>query len=590
MAKFDKDSEDMIQLSKAVGYSRECLKEFRDVRKELLRSYVGKNYSENGAEDKIPVNLLEMAINIFQQRLVAKEPQVSVKAKHSMKLRELANRFEIALNQLIKEIDLGTTLERAVVGGLFSMGIVKVGLNRTQVEFGGYFHDSGQPFADPISLDNWVHDMTVDRMEQIQYEGDFYNVTLDEAKEMFPDSADKLVPRSDMTDNEETDHEISEGRATQREEYREVVRLLDLWLPKQNIVLQCLASDDEANPIDEILNVIEWDGPERGPYHKLGFTWIENNTMPSAPATHLKDLHDLTNNLFRKLGRQAGREKTILGVQVGSDEDANRITNARDGDAVRIDNPDGAREFKFGGISQETYGFFMGVRDLFSYVGGNLDMLGGLGPQSETLGQDQMLSASASMRIQKMQKEVIRFTKGVIEDLAYYLWNDPYIEIPVVKRAPGFEDVYVAAPFGPKERSESDFLEYNIDIEPYSMQHVSPEAKLQGMRTIFAEIIAPSLPYMAQQGISLDYEKLFKTISKLGNIKEIEEVLVFARPNHDMDPIGQMPTKSPVSTRRYERVSRPGATNSGKSQIIQQAAFGGKPQSSELASISRPTG
>ena len=56
---------DIQQLSAAVGYSRRQLRVFRDKRLELLREYVGKHYSDNGAAKKVPVNLLELAMNIY---------------------------------------------------------------------------------------------------------------------------------------------------------------------------------------------------------------------------------------------------------------------------------------------------------------------------------------------------------------------------------------------------------------------------------------------------------------------------------------------------------------------------------------------
>jgi len=583
-----KSTEDVAQLSKAVGYSRGCLEVFRTNRHEVIREFVGKHYSANGAAARVPINLIELAMNIYLQRLVAKAPAVSVTTEFKQ-LKEICTRFEIAGNHLIKEINLGNDLEMAVVGAMFSIGIIKVGMNRTKVEIGGVSHDSGQPFADYVSLDDWVHDMTVDKMENGQFEGNFYHLTVDEAKQIFSAEACKNLILQEEQTPQDRDHSVSEGSATQREEFIKTIRLLDLWLPKQNLILQCQATDDDKDPIAAVLNVIEWDGPERGPYHKLGFTKIENNTMPLAPAALWRDLHELANELFRKLGRQAQREKKFGGVRRGGEKDGERIIEANDGDVIILDNPKATIECHTGGISQESLGFLLVVKDLFAYLGGNLDMLGGLGPQSETLGQDQLLSASASMRVQKMQKSTILFTQAVIEDLLFYLWTDPYIILPATKKVKGYDDVTVSAPLHPHER-ENDFLELNVKIEPYSMQHQTPEAKLQGLRTIFMELIAPFVPMMQAQGITVDFEALFRTIGKLGNLPELNDILIYSSANYEREPVGQMPTKAPVTTRNYTRRSIPGATNQGKSQIMQQALFGGKPQNSEVSSLMRAAG
>jgi len=591
-SEFDPTSKsDIATLSKALGYSWGQQKPFRIKKLELVKEFVGKNYSDNGAEDKVPINFMELAMNIYLQRLIAKSPKVSVTADFPQ-LKEICTRFEMAGDHLVEEIDLGETLERCATGGMFSMGICKVGLNRTQHEVGGVLCDAGQPFAKPVSLDNYGQDMTSDTEGGKQYEFDFYCETLDTCRKIFPDKKNKLTPRSEEQETEPTEHDISEGGSTQREEFREVVRLLDVWLPHQNLVLQCLASDDDNEPIAEVLKIIEWEGPERGPYHKLGFSWIEGNTMPIAPAMHWKDMHELANRLFRKVGRQADREKTFVGVRTGGAKDGNRAVEANDGDVVNLDDPKNIAEIHTGGVNATTLGLVVMLKDMFSYFAGNLDTLGGLGPQSDTLGQDQLLSASASMRIQKMQKEMIRFTTGIIKDLLFYLWNDPYIEIPLVKRVKGYEEIAVPVKFGPKDR-ENDFVEYNIKIEPYSMQHQTPESKLQGLRTVMMEFVAPLMPMMEQQGISLNLEMLFRTIGKLSNINELSDIITYSNPQNAPQPVGQ-PTgqaaKAPVTKRTYERVNRPGATNSGKDQIMQQALFGGKPQDSEKAAVFRPTG
>jgi len=278
----------------------------------------------------------------------------------------------------------------------------------------------------------------------------------------------------------------------------------------------------------------------------------------------------------------------ILSWQAGADADGNRVIEANDGDMIKLDNAQGVNEFKYGGISPESLGFLVMVRDLFSYMAGNLDVLGGLGPQSETLGQDQLLSASASMRIQKMQKATITFAKEIIEDIFMYMWEDPLYNPIVTKRVKGFDDVSVQVPFGPEQR-QGEFLRLNIDIEPYSMQHTTPEAKLQGLRTIFQEFVAPFLPMMQAQGVAIDMEMLFRKIGKLGNIPELNDIIVYETPIHEPQP--QQPAGKPANTKRtYERVNRPGATNAGKSQILQQALFGKKPQVSETASLLRQTG
>ena len=169
-----------------------------------------------------------------------------------------------------------------------------------------------------------------------------------------------------------------------------------------------------------------------------------------------------------------------------------------------------------------------------------------------------------------------------------YMWEDPLHNPVVTKRVKGFDDISIQVPFGPEQR-QGEFLRLNIDIEPYSMQHTTPEAKLQGLRTIFTEFVAPLMPMMQAQGVSIDVEMLFRKIGKLGNIPELNDIIIYANPIHEPQPM--QPAGKPAQTKRtYERVNRPGATNTGKSAILQQALFGKQPQKSETESLLRPTG
>jgi hypothetical protein len=592
MAKKEKlSNEEKTALSSAIGYSRERGKVFRENRLKLMREAVGHNYSDNGAIDKVPINLMELALNIYLQRLVAQNPKVAISTFYPQ-LKEIVTRFEIAGNRLIEEINLGKTLETAVSAAMFSKGIVKIYLNRSKVEVGGVYHDSGQVAVDAISLDDWFEDMTVEKNENGQFEGNYWYCTIDEALEMFPDTKeDDFTYREEQTNANDKDHQISEGETSDRREFKRTVKMMDIFLKKQNLIVQAVAStadqDDYQDPIGKILRVFEWKGPENGPYRKLGFAELEGNTMPVAPAMHWYDMHDLSNRLFRKLGRQAERQKTVVGVRPGADRDGNATLDASDGDMIKLDDPKNISEFKTGGIDQATLAYVLVLKDLFSYFAGNLDMLGGLGAQSETLGQDQLLSASASMRIQKMQKEVTTFTTEVLQDLMWYLWYDPNPnQQDIIKTVPGFESIAIAVPFKPDDR-EGDYLQYNIKMEPYSMQHQSPESKMQGIRTILLEMVGPLTPFMQQQGVTLNIEKLFKTVAKLSNISELNDIIEYATPTLNDSPIGHSSEiRQPANTTRTNiRRNVPGRTNQGQSQVLQQALLGGKPQQSEVATL-----
>jgi len=579
------------KLRRAMDFSRRKLAAFREHRLEAIRQFVGTHYSEDGANVRVPVNLLELAIQIYTHALAASAPRVMVRSQHTA-LKRSAERLALATNHLIEDqIGLESTLQRALVEALFSIGIIKVGLNvSASVEIGGFQHDIGQPFADVVSLDDWVHDMNARTFEQVQFCGNRFRVALEDVKasglyDKRALAALKATPKGTVDDlGEERAEDISMGSDPDPEEYREMVELWDIWLPAENLLVT-LAADESVPP----LRVVEWDGPETGPYHMLSFTPVPSNLMPLPPVALWMDLHDLANRLYRKLGNQADRQKTIVGYQRGEDDDADTINNTPDAGAVGLMNPAGAKEFRLGGVDPQSLGFLIDVFNRFSYLAGNLDALGGLSPMSDTVGQDQMLLSSASQRVNSMRNQMVKFTKKICRDLAWYLWTDPLIELPLTRRYSQY-GIEVPIVYSAEDR-EGEFLDYNFDIEPYSMQRESPGTRLQVITTVFQNFLLPLAPMMEAQGIIPNIEGLLRTVANYTNMTELEELVMFTQPQQPPEgPTQPGPVRAPVTQRTNVRVNRPGATRAGRDNALQQLAMGGKAQPSQVASITRPLG
>lgn len=594
------DSEHMSRLMAAVKFSRTKLEPFRRHRLHRIRQFVGSNYSDDGAADKVPTNLLELAIGIYIQRLAANAPRVLFTSDRA-ELKPDAASLTLATDRLMDEINLADTLQRWVNDALFGWGIIKVGLAPAgKVEVMGYLHDATQPFADVISLDSWVHDINARSIEMSQFMGDRYEMPIEWVKEndTFKKDVREKVTADQRSgygdDGEDAAREVSRGEEPEHESYREMTTLWDLWLPMDNLVVT--VGRDSTTP----LRVVEWDGPEAGPYHFLGFRNVPDNVMPLPPTAVWIDLHELGNALFRKLGRQAERQKDLTVYRGGAKQDAETEKNASDGDLIQSDQPDATKTIKRGGADPATLAFYLQLKGIFTYMAGNLDMLGGLAPQSQTLGQDELLSQSAGNRLEDMRAKTEIAAGKVIFDLAKWLYNDPLVDLPLVKRVPG-TGIEVPTNWTPEQRRESDFLEYNFKIVPYSMQHVSPSARLVALQSILQGFILPAMPMLQQQGIQVNAEALLKKWAKYAGIPEdLDDVLTFSAPPQTAEEGGVIGThprheagmgmKPAFTKRTYERVNRPGATPGNADAAMAQLLMGGDMQMAEAEAATRPTG
>jgi hypothetical protein len=579
-----------VQLNKlrdAITYSRQRLQPFRDARITALRQYVGRHYSDNGASDKVPVNLLELAINIYMQQLAARPPKVLVTTPF-FELRPSALNLELATNQQIGKMRLSDQLRLAVIDAMFSIGIMKVGLTASHpVEIDGILRDPGKPFAEAIHLDDWVHDVTARTYEQCQFAGNRYRISYEAAMDLYSGPGrDELSPEPATSINETGDERADaiSRNDSNPSQYKDTVELWDIWLPGEKFLIT-MPVEGTGKP----LAIRQWTGPDYGPFHLLSFSPVPGNVMPLPPVALWMDLHDLSNRLFRKLGRQAERQKTLLGVRSSGQGDGEKVVNADDGQAITMDDPSNAQEYNYGGIKSESLAFLIQLKDMFAYFAGNLDSLGGLSPQAQTLGQDELLSQNASKRVLVMQDRMIEFTTDIVTDISNYIYNDPITPIPVVKSVPGTK-VAVAGQYQPEERL-APFNTYNFSIEPYSMQHQGPAARLQALTQIFQNFIAPYAQLLQQQGIAINFKGLLEIIARYGNLPELNEILISQEPIlSDMGQPASAAAKGPVTKRTYERINRPGATRQGKDAAMVNLLMGGKSQPAETAQLARSTG
>ncbi len=571
---------DHKRLMTAVDWSVRQLTEPRRQRVDAIRQYVGSHYAKGGADRRVPTNLLELAVTIYVRNLAARAPQVMISTGVDA-LKPFAKNTEIALNQVPDEIGLASTLRRTVIEAIFGLGVCKVGLCSSGVALLG--HDAGEPFVDLVSLDDYFLDMSAKSRSGIQFEGNDYWLDIDSARAMY-DGPAKDVEADDHTVSGDQGEERAEGVGVDEgaDLYREKVWLRDVWLPGSNELLTYGVKSQK------VYRVLPWDGPEHGPYYTLGYTDVPGNLLPLPPVALWIDLHELANSLFRKLARQAEAKKTIAAFSGGNDESVEALKRASDGEGVRYTGPK-PEMLSVGGIDSPTLAFFLQSRDLFSYFAGNLDALGGLSPMTDTVGQDKLLTEAASARMDSMRSATTVFARDIFKALAWYEWTNPARRRVIQKPVEG-TDIVLEREWS-EETREGDFLDYNFDIDPYSMADDTPALRLQKIGQALERFVFPVLPMIQQQGGQLDFKRLLELVGKLGNVEELSELVVFGEPAQGEAPQGGSPepTMKPANTTRtYERVNRPGATRHGKDDAMSRLLMGGGVQDAEAAAIGRP--
>lgn len=522
------------RLHDQIAMSEKELERFREQNRVRQALYAGHGYGTNEQEVDTPLNVYNLAIRIYQRRLISGDPRVNVLAR-SPKATPEAYELSLACEQLFREIALKETLKEVVHQGLESLGIVKVGVvSQDAHESQGFLHDGDQPFCDPILLENFAFDTNAKRWEEIDWCGDKYRIPVSDLADnpSYDQNVVRLLSGKGEQRKDEDLRQSTEDESVQRmgvpqsvfrDELRQYVTLWDIWLPREKLMVT-LPADGQG----QSLKVEQWIGPENGPYHLLRFDPIPGNIIPVSPGGHLESMARLLNRAIRKLGNQLDRQKTnpTITPAAANHGDDKTIQDANDGDVLQMMDPKNVGEVRTGGVDQQSYAFTQGMLSLYSWLGGNLDSLGGLASNADTASQQQMEIAGANGLIDELQDRFMEFLKGVLTDLAWYEYTDPTRIRKLTKRIKGTDIELPDREYGPDQRTRPFFL-FEFNVDPFSVRQQPPEQRLQKIMDLLprmAQIGQAAMVY-AQAGIELDVESLWRTIIRYTGFTELSDIL-----------------------------------------------------------------
>lgn len=571
------------RLFRAVEKSYRNLESYRAMNRELVKHYGGAMYDNSSSSDYKRVkylDLLNQAVDAYQTLLAANRPRVMI-STNMQEYRAFAKHFEQAINAMIKEIRLEETLRRWVMDAFFCIGIVKShiadsGLVEIEPDF---WMDPGTPFASNISLDDFVYDMSAKKWSEVKYAGDMYRIAFSDAVEMFgKEKMAKHTPSTKGSLDPDRVQQISRGEETDDDELEPMIDLADIWIPRLGVIETYVVDKRDSFVLSgEPLDVQKWTGGEEGPYDLLGFNDVPENIMPTSPASHLEMLETLINNLMRKSARQAQRQKDVHIYTAAGAESAKKIKGSEDGEWVQVNAVDEIGMMKQGGVDQSNYAFMLGGIELFDRMGGNLQARMGLGASADTVGQEKLIHGAASRKEGQMQYVMLNAATKLIRKLGVMLWQDPFktlvMEIPVV----GAKGYSYTSRWEPGDR-EGNFLDYNFEIDVFSMQFQSPSSKVQKLNEIVMGLVLPMAQLIMQQGGMVDFFALMKIYADLLNLPELMDIVKFSVPMGNeqggVSAISEVP-KSPTSTRNYVRHNTGGQGNDPMQQSLKMMGNAG---------------
>ena len=566
------------RLLKAIRSSRDAMEPFRRVRKELVRDYCGSWYSTDAAPNKTLVNLMNQTARIYTVALAANNPQVLVSTPRVETL-PFARRFEVNLNKLISDMALDLTFRAIVLDAFFCIGCGVVMMRDTDTRFHGLLEseedvwlDPGEPWLNRVSLDDLILDMPAKELTKMRYCGHRYRADYEKVMDEPGYSKkvkDKLKPSSrEAMDSTGATRDIGTDSA-EDDDLKEMIWLQDIWIA-ENKSIATLACDQDIEPLIER----DWIGSQAGPYKFLSLGDTPDRVIPTSPAVNLKGMHDLQNRLHRRMEEDSDAHRVMNVYPPSGADDAEKLRTAQRNSWHRMNDPKQIQQVEVGGIDQRDMAMATFIQEEYDRMAGNLQAMGGLGPQASTLGQEELVHGQLSRNVADMRMSVVTFAADCILDLGRLMWEDQTLElqssIPV-----GNSGIQVSSDWTPDYRLGA-FEDYEFKVEPYSMVFKTPEQKLQELFQVLQQI-APLWPMFQASGATMDAEAILDEIARLKNRPEFKRFITFANPammlGGDENTVGKPSTTSRETVRRNIPT---GGTQEARSSAMIQSLLGGK--------------
>lgn len=541
-------------LTRAIKKSDEKRVRLVHDRRKAIREFAGFYWGGEGTDEKRPDNQLQQTIQIMMRLIASGVPRAWVRPR-GMVPPYVATAFQENINNLLDKIAYQNTLNRVKFDAMMYGGHVKIGFD--------LMADAARPpFCDYISFEDWVQDFAAKSWETQQFRGDRYRLPmwfLEANKDRYDPEAVKRLKGYQY--NQYSQGRIG-GEPKEEDEYKRTVEVMDLYLPQEGKLLTTDCTGEYVLTL-----AADFKGFPEGPYDRLTYIDVVDSTVPVSLIHSLIDMNSFQNFCWNRTMEDTrdGKELTIFPRGATTDKDA--IANEPHRGAVGLDNPAAIKKEIFGGPQQALLALMLHNSDTFNKRAGNPDSYGGLAPQSNTLGQDQLTAASSSQQITEMAATTVQFVRRNIKRIAWYMWRDQKGEYVTTDES---GDVHR---FGAEDRVGKE-LDYAVDIHATSLEYQTPQGLADVMTKTLLELGVPAAPMMAAQGQAIDWGTVFQDLSKLRNMPEFQKWIVkIPPPEEGAEGPKAQPAQKPSGERTYQRVSR-SVTPAGREAIKSMQSAG----------------
>jgi len=555
-----------VRLQKAIKDCERYTKPMKSHRQIILNRYAAQYFEGHDYIEQLyqltgkarPINMVFRYITIMMPYLAQYMPKTFVTPKGNPLYAITAEMLGKGLTHLKKEIRYRDTFRRIVLDALTYIGAIKLGLcpNGT-IEWGGETHQNGQIFADVVDPDDLIFDVGARRWADLLFIGNKYRLPLKYVQESGLFKHHDQLQRASKIYGHESPEAIAKAEVQESvyHELYDMVELYDAYMVNEGVLLT-LPIEGEGEKIMRTVDML----PEGGPYELLSFHEFPGSLLPIPPAYNALDLDDAVNRISRRLDQQLRGQKTILAYEDGASDDANRVTKATDGSTIKVSDISRLKEITFGAPQGDNIAVADWYIRQFSEQQGNLNTLGGIRSESKTLGQERLKADSAQGTVEDMYESLTEFATRVEGKMAWYLMANPFVSIPMIKEVPGVPGG-LSLTYN-NETRDGEFIDFNYEMKAYSTQGKTPEVAYQQLLSAVNQIVLPFIDVGAQQGMTVDIQRLVQAASKYTESDDL--IQIFKPADKDMQPPADPGPYQPMQGQNIKKAKNQGGQLDGR--------------------------
>ena len=466
------------------------------------------------------INLMNRAVSAGVSYLAEGNPRVSIEPR-APKLRSFAYAMKLIVNFLIEKNNFAENVFiPGAIASYFGAAIARTFTEYDRVvSIDGERIKVGTPKVSIIEPCDYIGDPSVKVRDDFAFEGDVYRLPTDYARDLFArkDKHGKQVADFIRADSKLVT-KYSAEEITSKENYdfnklalEEYSTFIDIYNRKEDVIETIMPMGQKAIVLKTI------DSPVN-PYDYLGYRYPSNCPIPIPPAWDIYDLDENMNLVAKVARQQAESQKDIIVAEPTGKKAAEAALKAKNMSVVTVKGMDGVKQFSFGGVNADNYGWMQWADQQFQKAGSSSsDIFRGAGPTSETLGQDQMVFSNAARMVNGYYIRFHNWMTSILRKWTNAVMDNPssYVEVLDTVKVPGLGDYEYPVYFS-KADKVADFSQLILNVVPYSTQRMTPEIRYQRLLQLMTTWILPTMQIRRAQGADIDMQMVDSLLADYG--------------------------------------------------------------------------